>query len=93
MVQRGKERTRIETRILVPHHDFVPTARLQGKYDPTQRQITLISRMVTEMRITVPEAWAGASLWWNGLSLERIEKPGCVRLTIDKELLHAGPCR
>ena len=92
MVQRGKERTRIETRILVPHRDFVPTARVQGKYDPAQRQITIISRMVTEMQMTVPEAWAGASLWWNGLSLEKIDKPGCVRLTIDKELLHAGPC-
>ena len=92
MVQRGKERTRIETRILVPHRDFVPTARVQGKYDPAQRQITIISRSVTEMRVTVPEAWAGASLWWNGLSLEKIDQPGCVRLTIDKELLHAGPC-
>jgi len=93
MVQRGKERTRVETRILVPHHDFVPTARVQGKYDPTQKQILIVSRTVTEMRVTVPEAWAGAGLFWNGLTLEKIDKPGCIRLTIDKELLHAGPCQ
>lgn len=93
MVQRGKERTRVETRILVPRHDFVPTARVQGKYDPTQKQILVISRGVTEMRVSIPEAWAGASLLWNGLALEEIDKAGCVRLTIDKELLHAGPCQ
>jgi len=92
MVQRGKQRTRVETRILVPHHDFVPTARVQGKYEPAQNQILIISRTVTEMRVTVPEPWAGASLLWNGLALEKIDKAGCVLLTIDKELLHAGPC-
>lgn len=92
MVQRGKERTRIETRILVPHHDFVPTARVQGKYDPAQKQILIISRTVTEMRLTVPAAWAGAGLWWNGLALDKIDKEGCVLLTIDKELLHADSC-
>jgi len=93
MIQRGKVRTRVETRILVPHHDFVPTARVQGKYDPVQKQILIISRTVTEMRVTVPEAWAGASLLWNGLALEKIDQAGCVLLTIDKELLHAGPCQ
>ncbi|MGA2154250.1 MAG: hypothetical protein ABSH37_07535 [Bryobacteraceae bacterium] len=92
MVQRGKMRTRVETRIVVPHHDFVPTARVQGKYDPAQKQILIISRTVTEMRVEIPEAWAGASLLWNGLALEKIDKPGCVLLTIDKELLHAGTC-
>jgi len=92
MLQRGKERTRVETRILVAHHDFIPTARVQGKYDPSQNQILVISRAVTQMRVTVPEAWRGASLFWNGLALEKIEKPGCVLLTIDKELLHAAPC-
>lgn len=92
MVQRGKERTRIETRILVPHHDFVATARVQGKYDPGQKQILIISRTVTEMRLTVPTAWAGAGLWWNGLALDRIDKAGCILLTVDKELLHASAC-
>ena len=45
------------------------------------------------MRVTVPEAWAGATLFWNGLALENLDRPGCVLLRIDKELLHAGPCR
>jgi hypothetical protein len=45
------------------------------------------------MRVTVPEQWAGAGLFWNGLSLEKIERPGCLLLTIDKELLHAAACQ
>ena len=93
MVQRGKERTRVETRVIVPHHDFVPTSRVQGKYDPTLNQILIISRSVTEMRVTIPAAWAGASLIWNGLTIEKIDKAGCARLTIDKELLHAAACQ
>ena len=92
MVLRGKVRTRVETRILVPHHDFLPTARVQGKYDPSQNQIQIISRSVTEMRVTIPDAWTGASLWWNGLALEKMEKAGCTRLTMDKELLHTARC-
>jgi hypothetical protein len=93
MLQRGKERTRVETSIKVPHSDFVATARVQGRYDPAQKQILIVSRTVTEMRVTIPEAWAGVSLLWNGLAIESIDKPGCVLLTIDKELLHAGACR
>jgi len=93
MIQRGKQRTRLETQILVPQHNFTPTARVQGKYDPEQKQILIVSRGVTAMRVTIPEAWAGAGLFWNGLSIENIDKPGCVLLTIDKELLHAGLCQ
>jgi len=92
MIQRGKQRTRIETRILVPRHDFLPTARVQGKYDPDLKQILVISRGVAAMRLTVPEAWAGASLFWNGLTIQQIDRPGCVLLSIDKELLHARAC-
>jgi hypothetical protein len=92
MVQRGKQRVRIETRILVPRRDFIPTARVQGKYDAEEKQILVVSRGVTAMRLTIPEAWAGTSLLWNGLALERIDRPGCVQLTIEKELLRARAC-
>jgi hypothetical protein len=92
MVERGKQRMRIETRILVPRRDFIPTARVQGKYDAEEKQIVVISRGVTAMRLTIPEAWAGTSLLWNGLALERIDRPGCVQLTIEKELLRARAC-
>ena len=92
MVQRGKERIRMETRIILPRKELVVTARVQAKYTPEEKRIEIISRTVTEMRVTVPEHWLPADLYWNGLSLEDIAKPGCVLLGIDKEILHRAAC-
>jgi len=92
-VQRGKDRIRIDTRIVIPRGDPPITARVQGKYDPEDKEILIISRTVTEMRVTVPPQWAQDSkLMWNGLTLEKIEAPGCWLLTVDKEILHAAKC-
>ena len=52
----------------------------------------IISRTVTEMRVTVPPAWTPATLYWNGLSLQDLKTPGCYALTVEKELLHAALC-
>ena len=41
----------------------------------------------------MPPQWAQDSkLLWNGLTLEKIEGPGCFVLTVEKELLHAAKC-
>ncbi len=93
MVERGKERFRIETRVVVPRHDPVVTARVQAHYLPEYRQIEIISRAVTEMRVTLPRDWVPGDLFWNGLSLQGIKTAGCYLLKLDKELLHAGPCQ
>jgi len=93
LVQRGKERIRLETRVVLPHREAIVTARVQAKYVPDDKQIEIISRTVTEMRVTVPEQWVPSDIYWNGLALEGVQKPGCVLLTIDKEILHAGPCQ
>jgi hypothetical protein len=92
-VQRGKERIRVETHILITHHDPVLSARVQGKYDAEGKQILIISRTVTEMKVTVPPAWLPASLNWNGLAIETLKDPGCHLLKVEKELLHAGTCQ
>ncbi len=92
MVQRGKERIRMETRVVLPHRDTIVTARVQGKYTPEENRIEIISRTVTEMRVTVPQHWLPADLYWNGLSLEDITKPGCFLLSVEKEILHSAPC-
>ena len=94
MVERGRQRNRMETRIVLPRKDKAgPTARVQGKYEAGDKQLLIASRSVTQMRVTVPEQWVGAGLFWNGLSLERIDRAGCVLLTIEKELLHAAACK
>ena len=93
-VERGKDRIRIETSVVLPRREPVVTARVQGQYLPAEKQIQIVSRTVTEMKITVPPAWAQDSrLFWNGLMLEKIEGPGCFVLTINKELLNAARCQ
>ena len=92
MVQRGKERIRMETRIVLPHRDAIVTARVQAQYLAAENHIEIISRTVTEMRVTVPEHWLPADLYWNGLALEDLKKPGCYLLSMEKEILHSAPC-
>jgi hypothetical protein len=92
MVQRGKEKLRFETRVILPSPDAFATARVQGKHDSEDKTIQIISRSVTELRVTIPQEWLPADLYWNGVSLEDLSKPGCYLLTIDQELLNAAPC-
>ncbi len=92
-VQRGKERIRVETRIVLPRRDLLVTARVQAKYEAADNDMQIISRTVKEMKVTVPPQWAqGSRLYWNGLSMEKIDKAGCFLLSIEKELLRAAPC-
>jgi dienelactone hydrolase len=92
-IQRGKERIRVETRVVLPRRDAIVTARVEAQYLPAEREIQIVSRTVTEMRVTVPPQWAQDSrLLWNGLTLEKVEGPGCYVLTVEKELLHAAKC-
>ncbi|MGA2114457.1 MAG: hypothetical protein ABSH56_06860 [Bryobacteraceae bacterium] len=92
MLERGKDRIRIETTVIVPRHEALVTARVQGRYDSEQKQVLVISRTVTKMNVTLPVQWLPATLLWNGLTLENVAQPGCIQLTIDHELLHAAPC-
>jgi predicted esterase len=92
IVQRGKEKLRFETRVVLPRPDALVTARVQGKHDPEDKTIQIISRSVAELRVTIPPEWVPADLLWNGVVLEDLAKPGCYLLTMDQELLNAAPC-
>jgi hypothetical protein len=92
-VQRGKERIRVETRITLPRRDSGVTARVQAQYLPAEKEIQIVSRTITEMRVTVAPQWIPATLLWNGLSLENLEEAGCWVLSVQKELLHAEKCK
>jgi len=93
LVERGKERKRIETRIVLPRRQPAVTARVQATYDPAEKEIQIVSRTVTAMRVTVPPYWVPATLNWNGIPLEEIQAPGCIALTLEKELLHSEKCQ
>jgi hypothetical protein len=92
MVERGKEKLRFETRVILPSPDAFVTARVQGTRNAEDKTIRIISRSVTELRVTIPQEWVPADLYWNGVSVEDLAKPGCYLLTIDQELLNAAPC-
>lgn len=92
MVQRGEGRIRLDTGIVVPRRDPAVTARVQARFDPVSRQIEIVSRVVAQMRVTVPPHWVPGGLNWNGLSMEAIDKPGCIQLSIEKELLRSSAC-
>jgi hypothetical protein len=93
LVERGKERKRIETRIVLPARPPFVTARLQAKYVPEENEIRIVTRTVTQLRVTIPPHWVPATLYWNGLPLEEIKTPGCLALTMEKELLHSEKCQ
>lgn len=92
LIQRGKERLRLNTRVVLPNPDGMVTSRVQGKYDAEWKTIQIVSRSIVEMRVNIPPQWVPSDLYWNGLELEDLAKPGCYVLTVDKELLNAGPC-
>jgi predicted esterase len=92
LVERGKDRIRLETSIVLPKRAPGATARVQGKYLAEEKAIEIISREVTEMRVTVPEQWVPAVLNWNGVALEKLETASCRVLRIEKELESAAPC-
>jgi hypothetical protein len=92
MVERGKDRIRLETHIVFPRRAPVVTGRVQARYAPEEKEIQIISRAVVGMRVMVPAAWTPALLSWNGVALEKVQGPGCRLLTIEKSLENIKPC-
>ena len=92
LVQRGKERVRLETRIVLPKREEVITARIQGRYLPDQKELLIISRAVTQLRVRIPAEWAPVSVSWNGLDVVKAESAGCWTLSIEKDPPEAAKC-
>jgi hypothetical protein len=93
MVERGKNRVRLETRIVLPKRDAFATARAQARFIVEDREIQIATRTVTQLQVTIPPHWVPATLYWNGLSMEEIKAPGCIALKMEKELLSAERCQ
>jgi poly(3-hydroxybutyrate) depolymerase len=92
LVQRGKERVRLETKILFPKREELITARVQGRYLPEQKELLLITRAVTQMRVHVPAEWTPVNVSWNGLDLLKAEAAGCWVLSIEKDPPETSKC-
>jgi hypothetical protein len=77
VVQRGKQRVRIETRIVLPKRDENITARARAEWTAESRELLIVSRGVGEMRIDLPAAWVPATINWNGQEVLQAGAPGC----------------
>jgi hypothetical protein len=92
MIERGKQRLRLETRIVHPPREEPVTARVKAQYLPDMHEIEVISRTVTQMKLTLPQAWLPAKINWNGNEVAQADMAGCWLLEEQKELLSAKRC-
>jgi len=93
MVERGKNRVRLETRTVVPKRDAFATARAQARFVVEDREIQIVTRTVLQLQVNIPPQWVPATLYWNGLALEDLKAPGCIALKMEKELLRSERCQ
>jgi hypothetical protein len=77
LVQRGKERLRLETKIVIPKREEALTARVQAEYFSDDNEVLVITRQIGELRLDLPEYWIPAHLNWNGNAMGTANKPGC----------------
>ncbi|MFN0168404.1 MAG: hypothetical protein ACKV22_18410 [Bryobacteraceae bacterium] len=91
MVERGKERLRIETKVLLPERETLPTTRVQGIYTPEQNELLVITRGVSGLRVRLPKDWAPVKAVWNGNDLA-LGKEGCWQLTEKENEFSAAVC-
>jgi len=93
MVQRGKDRIRLETKIeLAPGAEPV-TARVRAQYLPDLQEVEVVSRAITQMKLNLPESWLPAKINWNGTEVANATAAGCWLLDEQKELLTAKRCQ
>lgn len=90
MIQRGKERLRVETHIVLPKRGEFQTARIQAEFLTEFRQLQIISRGVAEVRLTLPPYWVPCPINWNGLAAGQADRPGCWSV---REGAQAQPCQ
>lgn len=92
MVARGKEHIRLETRIVVSPRAEPLTARVRAQYLPDLQEVEVVSRAITQMKVTLPESWLPVKINWNGTELANASAAGCWLLDEQKELLTAKRC-
>lgn len=85
-VERGtgknKERMRITTRYLLRKREEVLTARVQAQYQPDAKEITIVSRTVSTLQLTIPPQWTPVSVNWNGVTVASPQTPGCYLVSL-----------
>jgi hypothetical protein len=92
-VQRGKEKLRLETRVVIPVREEALTVRVQAEVQPETKEIVVITRGIVQLKLNLPPQWAPAVVNWNGPSEAKLEMPGCHLLTSSTGAVSVEPCR
>jgi dienelactone hydrolase len=82
IIQRGKDRHRLETRVILPKRDEAVTVRVQAQFLADSRELLVITRGVTELRVTLPDYWLPCPINWNGNDMGKAASPGCWLLAL-----------
>jgi len=92
IVQRGKDRIRMETRIALPRREELLTARLQSEFLLDGRVLQVISRNIAAVRLHIQQAWVPATVNWNGNEVGPVPNAGCWLLS-DENGPKLSPCQ
>ena len=92
-VQRGKEKLRLETRVVIPVREEALTVRVQAEVQPETKEIVVITRGIVQLKLNLPPQWAPAVVNWNGPSAANLPTPGCHLLTAGASAVSVEPCR
>lgn len=93
MVERGKEHLRLDTKIEMAPRAEPVTARVRAQYLPDLQEVEVVSRAITQMKLTLPEAWLPVKINWNGTEVANATAAGCWLLDEEKELLTGKRCQ
>ncbi len=89
IIQRGSQRLRIETRIVVPRREVQVTARVHAEYSSDTDEVLIATSRVAELRIQLPSYWVPVAINWNGTDVGRADRAGCWALVMGAK---AEPC-
>jgi hypothetical protein len=92
MVQRGKDRVRVAAKVVIPVREEGLTVRIQAEVQPESKEILLLSRGITGLKLNLPERWAPATANWNGQGSVKMETPGCYLLGGNGTTVTVAPC-
>ncbi len=81
MIERGKQKMRVETRIVLAKRTENVTARIRAEYFRDARQIYVITRYVGEARLTIPPEWSPCPVNFNGNDAGKAGAGGCWLVT------------
>jgi hypothetical protein len=90
IIERGKKRERLETRIALAQRGESFTGRVKAEYLQDAHELLVITRGVAGLRLDLPSFWVPCTINWNGNDAGSASAAGCWLLSAG---FPAEPCR